>query len=258
MSTASTELVTQTGTIEMYQVEGMQYMQYGDQWISSPVTDTSSLDTQGLISGEDLLNDACGWQKAGKERLDDIRVQHWTLPETATDECFAALELQEAGEITAAGGDLYIAIDGNYVAKMDIYFEGTGLYLFGTEAATASLDGRTDVSYSMSDVNQPITIEVPEAALEASALPKDIPLPPDAEGASQMFGMISFTSASTPAEISEFYTAEMPGLGWSAGDVSEFSGIYTLSFSKEAKKASIMISADQSGKTTVLVTVQEE
>lgn len=258
MSTASTELVTQTGTIEMYQVEGMQYMQYGNQWISSPVTDTSSLDTQGLISGEDLLNDACGWKKAGKESLDDVRVQHWTLPETATDECFAALELQEAGEITAAGGDLYIAIDGSYVAKMDIYFEGTGLYLFGTEAATASLDGRTDVSYSMSDVNQPITIEVPEAALEASALPEDIPLPPDAEGASQMFGMISFTSASTPTEISEFYKTEMPSHGWTPGDVSEFSGIFTLDFSKEGKKANFMISADQNGKTTVLVTVQEE
>ena len=258
MSTASTELVTQTGTIEMYQVEGMQYMQYGDQWISSPVTDTSSLDTQGLISGEDLLNDACGWKKAGKESLDDVRVQHWTLPETATDECFAALELQEAGEITAAGGDLYIAIDGNYVAKMDIYFEGTGLYLFGTEAATTSLDGRTDISYTMSDVNQPITIEVPEAALAASALPEDIPLPPNAEGASQMFGMLSFSSASTPAEISAFYTDEMPGNGWTAGDVSEFGGIYTLDFSKEGKKASFMISADQNGKTTVLVTVQEE
>jgi hypothetical protein len=259
MTTSSTEQPTQTGTIEIYQVEGMQYMQMGEQWISTPVTDTSTLGAQGLVSGEDVLNEDCGWKKQGKESLDGISVQHWSLPESGAKQCFQSIKVYDQGEITAAGGDLYLAVDGNYVAKMDLYFEGTGLSMFGGTTEGAIIDeGRSDISYTMSDVNQPFTIEVPEAALQASALPEDIPLPPDAEAASQMFGMISFSSSSTPQQISEFYQAEMPGYGWTAGEVQEFGGVYTLAFTKEGKKASFMISADQSGKTQVLITVQEQ
>ena len=259
MTTSSTEQPTQTGTIEIYTVEGMQYTKMGEQWISSPMTDTSQLEQQGVISAMDMINDACGWKNQGKESLDGVRVQHWTLPKAGAEKCFAAIKVYEKGELTDAGGDLYIVIDGNYIAKMDLFFVGKGLNILGGTAESALLDeGRSDINYTMSDVNQPITIEVPEAALQASALPEDIPIPPDAEGASQTFGMITFSSPSTPKQISDFYQAEMPNYGWTAGDVQEFSGMYTLGFTKESRTASFLISTDQSGKTTVLITVQEQ
>jgi hypothetical protein len=184
-------------------------------------------------------------------------VQHWTLPKAGAETCFAAMKVYTQGQLTDAGGDLYIATDGNYVAKMSLFFVGTGLDVLGGTTESALLDeGRSDITLTMSDVNKPITIQVPEEALKASALPADIPVPPDAEGATQTFGMITFSSPSTAQEISDFYQAEMPNYGWSAGDVQVFGGAYQLAFTKESRKASFLISTDQSGKTQVLITVQ--
>ena len=102
----------------------------------------------------------------GKETLDGVPVQHWTMPSTRADQCFSSLELGETGELTAAGGDLYVAIDAKYVVKMALFLEGAGLpQLTGSDAQLDA--GRMDVTFAMSDVNRPITIQVPQAALAA-------------------------------------------------------------------------------------------
>jgi hypothetical protein len=260
MTSTSSNQLTDTGTIEIYQVEGMQYMKMQDQWISTPVTDTSSLDSQGLISGENMLTDACGWKKQGTETIDGVRTEHWTLPNTGIDKCFASLKIYDEGELTGAGGDVYIAVDGKYVVKTVMYSEGKGLSVFGGETEDSIVDeGRMEITYTMSDVNEPFTIEVPEEALKGSQLPEDIPTPVGAQGVSQMFGMISFTSDMTAQEVADFYKAEMPNSGWSLTKDESFGDFYSLEFTKGGRTASFMITTDAtSGKTSALITVQGE
>lgn len=116
-----------------------------------------------------------------------------------------------------------------------------------------------EITYTMSDVNEPFTIEVPEEALKGSQLPEDIPTPADAEGVSQVFGMITFTSATPPGELSDFYKTEMPKNGWTLSNEGSFGGVFSLEFTKGGRTASLMISADAApGKTSVLITVQGE
>jgi hypothetical protein len=256
MNVTSSENVTSTGPIEIYQVESMQYMKMGEQWISTPVTDTGSLDTQGLITADQMLKDTCGWKKDGTDDLGGVRVQHWTLTKDRADKCTLGASIFGQGELTNAGGDLYVAIDGNYLAKMDLFYEGKNLGLFGTSDQAAVEEGRIDTNYTTSDVNQPFTIVVPDEALKSGALPEDIPMPADAEGASQVFGMINFKSPSTPKQIDDFYIVEMPNNGWTETNAGEFGGVYTREYTKGGRTASFMITADStSGKTSVVITI---
>lgn len=116
-----------------------------------------------------------------------------------------------------------------------------------------------DISFTITDVNQKFTIDIPAEAKQSSTLPEDLPIPADAEGVSQMFGMIVFSSVSTPQQLNDFYKTEMPKNGWTEESSAEFSGTFTIEFSKEARTASFMISPDTStGKTQVLITIKEQ
>jgi len=256
-ATTSTEELASTGTSEIYQVEGMQYTYNLGQWTSMPVTDTSGLADFQFISADRMLKGECGWKNQGKESLDGVSVQHWSLPKAAGQECFASL-FYEKGEFTDAGGDLYVAIDGKYVAKMELFWEGEGLSMWGGTSEDAFIDkGRSEISYAMSDVNEPFTIEVPEEALKAPLMPEDIPYPPGAEQVSQAFGLITLMAPGTAQEVADYYAAEMPGYGWTAGEVQEFGGMFSLDFSSKGRTANFVITADPaSGKTQVVITVQ--
>lgn len=259
MTTASTENVTSTGTIEIYQAEGVQYLNMGGQWFSTPVTDTTDLASQGLTADQ-MLNETCGWKDKGTEDLDGVKVEHWTLNKAGMDSCAGAGPILGMDKVTNGGGDLYIAVDGRYIAKLQLFYEGTGITMLSGTTEQAPVDeGRMDISFTITDVNQKFTIDIPAEAKQSSTLPEDLPIPADAEGVSQMFGMIVFSSVSTPQQLNDFYKTEMPKNGWTEESSAEFSGTFTIEFSKEARTASFMISPDTStGKTQVLITIKEQ
>ena len=119
--------------------------------------------------------------------------------------------------------------------------------------------GRMEITFDMTDVNQPFIIELPEEAVASGSLPDDIPVPEDAQEVANAFGMITFTSPSTPAEVSEFYKTAMPQNGWTEVSVDEMSGLIMMEYSKDGRTASLMINTDEdTGMTSVLITVQEE
>jgi hypothetical protein len=245
------------GSIEMYQTADTMYMKMGDQWLSVPAGEGEQI-TQGLITPEDLLGDTCGWKKERDTELGGIKVNHYTTSKGQMDQCAPTALLTQVGELTDAGGDLYVAIEQNYVAQMDFFLEGTGMDLSMGSADEAVQQGRMEFHFEMSDVNQPFTIQVPEEALAAGSMPEDIPIPADAEEASNMFGMISFQSASTPAEIADFYKAEMPNNGWTQTSADEMGGMFMLEYTKDTRTASFVINTDSdTNKTSVLITIQE-
>jgi hypothetical protein len=253
---ASLDDESEQGTIEMYLIEDTMYMLMGDQWMSLPATE-EDLDTDAMITPDSLLDDLCGWKKEGREEIDGVDVQHWSFTKEDYDKCALTAGLLGIGELTDAGGDLYVAEDDNYVALMDLFYEGENLDLGLGQADEGVTAHRMEIHYEMSDVNEPFTIEAPAEALESSALPEDIPVPDGTTGVNNMFGMINYTSDMSPDELYQFYQDEMPSNGWTEESAEAMAGLWMLEYSKDGKTASIMISEDDSGEASVLITVNE-
>ena len=247
----------EVGSMEMYQVEDTAYINLGDQWMSMPATE-NILGEAGTIDPEDMLDDTCGWRDAGRSEYNGISAHYWTLSADDLRDCMAAEAFTDMGEITDASGELYVAEDGNYIVYMELTLEGSNLVMGMGSEEEAVDQGRIDFTYEMTDVNAPITIELPEEASSSGQLPDDIPVPEDAEEVSFMFGMITFNAASSPAEVAEYYQAQMPLNGWSESSVSEMSGMYMLEYTKDGRTASLIINEGDTGGSSVMITIEEE
>ncbi len=243
-------------TIDMYYVGGTMYMKMGGQWLSIPASE-EEIDSDAIITPDSLLSDLCGWQDEGREEINGVRVRHWSFTKEDYDKCALLEDLTILGELTDAGGDLYVAEDDNYVALMDLFYEGEDLDLGFGQAEEGTTARRIEIRYEMTDVNVPFTIEVPAEALEASALPEDIPYPEDAVDVNNMFGMITFTSALGPEAVFEFYKAEMPNNGWTQNSAEAMTGLWMMEYAKGDRTASIMISEDDAGNASVMITLTE-
>jgi hypothetical protein len=242
--------------IEMYLVEDKMYMKMGTDWLSLPATE-EDMDTDAMISPDDLLSDLCGWKKEGREEINGVQTQHWSFSKDDYDKCAGTEVSLTLGELTDAGGDLYVAEDENYIVLMEIFYEGENLDLGLGEAEEGTAAHRVEIRYEMSDVNDAFTIEVPAEALEAGALPEDIPFPEDAVDVNQMFGMITFTSAQAPDAIFEFYKTEMPNYGWTENSAEAMTGLWMMEYAMDGRTASIMISASDDGTASVMITATE-
>lgn len=256
MSGEALDAESQGEDIEMYQVAGAMYMKMGDQWMSVPA-DEGGIDADAMVTPDAMLDDLCGWKKEGKEEINGVDVVHWSFTKEDFDKCAVLEDITGLGTLTDAGGDLYVAEDDNYVALMDLYYEGEDLELGIGQADEGAKATRMEIHYEMSDVNEPFTIEVPAEALEAGALPGDIPLPDDAAEVGNMFGMITFTSAQAPDAVFEFYKEAMPNNGWTEVSAEAMTGLWMMEYSKEGRTASIMISEDDGGQASVMITVTE-
>ena len=243
-------------TIEMYFVEDTMYMKMGDQWLAMPATE-DDIDADAFISADALLEDVCGWKDKGREEIDGIRVRHWAFTKEDFDECMLLEDLTGIGELTDAGGDLYVAEDGSYVVLMEMFYEGEDLDLDLGEEGEEVKAQRMEIRYETSDVNEPFTIEVPPEALASGALPEDIPFPEDAADVNNMFGMITFTSEMGAEAVFAFYQEEMPKNGWTEVSAEASPGLWMMEYTQDGRTASIMISEDDSGNASAMLTIIE-
>lgn len=242
---------------ELYRVGDTSYMQFGEEWLAMSAAGEDPLDDAGIVAPDDMLDDTCGWKQQMGTEYNSMPVYHWTLEAGDLAECMTADQSAQMGEITDASGNLYVAVDGNYIVHMDLIFQGQELAVGVGSAEDRVEEGRVEFTFEMTDVNQPFAIQVPEEALATSAMPEDIPIPDDAEEVNNMFGMVTFLSPRTPQQVVERFRAEMPELGWREVSVDEFGGTFVLEYSKVERTASLMISIDQdSNRTSVLITVE--
>jgi len=256
MSGGELAAASEDETIDMYMVGGTMYMKMGGQWVSMPATE-DDIDNDAIITPDSLLSDLCGWKNEGREEIDGVKVQHWSFTKDDYDKCSVLEGFMGLGQLTDAGGDLYVAEDDNYVALMDIFYEGEDLDLGLGQTEEGTTAQRIEIHYEMTDVNEPFTIEVPAEALEASSLPDDIPFPEDAAEVTNMFGMITLTSAQTPDAVFEFYKAEMPNNGWTENSAEAMPGLWTMEYAKDGRTVSITIFEDDAGNASVMITVTE-
>jgi hypothetical protein len=206
-----------------------------------------------------MLDGTCGWIRQGTVEHNGVAVDHWILTHSDLAACITAEKLAEMGGITDARGNLYVTVDSDHIVHLDLTFEGQDLALGVGSAEDRVEEGLVKFTFEMTDVNQPFTIQVPDEALTSNAMPEDIPVPEDAEQLSNLFGMITFLSASTPRQVADLYETRMSDYGWTQTSVAEYGGTLVLEYAKGGRTASLMIGTDQeTNQTSVLITIEGE
>jgi hypothetical protein len=142
-----------------------------------------------------FLSGLIGAEAAGSEMINDISTEKYTFDERA---------LAETG-FTQSTGQVWVASENGVVIR----------YLLSTTAGAdyfgEGVGGTKTWEYNLTDVNQPVTIQLPTGC---TALLVDAPLLPDAQNVSQLVGYTIYSSASDIAEVLAFYQEQLPPLGW--------------------------------------------
>jgi hypothetical protein len=240
--------------LEMYIIGDKTYMYVMGSWMQAPSSEGSEgLGDTFLMTSDEVLRGAKNSKYEGRETVNGAETKHYSFDEKGLN----ATELA-GSKVDQVQGDIWIAVNGNYVVKMDATMVGTDMGVPGVTSSETLANGSMRMVMDVTDVNKSFTIEVPSEAVQAGQPPEDIPLPDDAAGLTNLMGMISYTTAKTAQEMHDFYKAEMPNNGWTEASDQAFGDMFMLEYSKDGSKASITITTDsQSGKTSVLITVQE-
>jgi hypothetical protein len=243
-------------TLEMYVVEGIMYMRLFGSWVQAPASKgTLDPDQMAFLAAKDVLDGLKVAEYEGKAEYNGVETEHYAFDEGS----FAPEDLPKGMEIEEASGNVYVAVDGSYVVHMDVTMSGSDLELPTGKQGELLRNGTMNIGVDLFDINQPITIQLPNEALSSGAPPEDIPVPDDAQELQVVafMGMITFRSPRSPQEIADFYRAEMPNNGWTEVSVDQTGGTQTLEYSKGDRKASLLITTDSdTGRTSVLVTTE--
>jgi hypothetical protein len=237
--------VEQSGTFEMITIGDTSYMvtqdEDGERSCVAMSSDEDTQPEQGLFS-PDVMGGVSGAKYVGEETVNGLRAKHYTWKEGSLG----------ALGFASAEGEVWVAVDGEYVVKYTAEATGKGM-LFGTTEE----EGTVTIEYNLTEVNGSFQIE-PPADCEAPAT--DIPIMPDAQEKSAFGEMVTYTSASAFADVVAFYKTEMPNSGWQpSGEPAEMEGFATLEFTKDGRTAQVMVSYDEEEQVTdVIITTDEE
>ncbi len=230
--------------MELFILDKTQYMIFADQagkksCISSPA-DTES--KQGLFSPDDF-GGVSGAKYVKTETVNGVKAKRYTWKDQVLTKGF-----------TVTKGDVWVAVDGSYIVKYVVEATGTSAELLGVQGQAK---GTMTLEYNVTDIGQSFKIELPaDSGCQAAT---DIPIMKDATDMSTFGEMITYTSPSSFEDVVNFYKDEMPNNGWEAsGDSLEMEGFAQFEFTKDTRKAQIMISFDQDKDTvSVLISIGE-
>lgn len=216
------------GSFEVISIGQYSYWKSGDEdWISMLTSE------ENLFGSASFLADPLSGIAGSKGRLvqrgmnvNGVSADHFKIDESASGTWVF-------GVAERWSGDVYIAPKWDITVKYNAHYEGANLAFEG------GTNGVLDITYDLTQINQPIKITAPEGV--APPVPEDIPIMPDATELSAMSGVISFKTAKTMQETTTYYSEAMVAQGWKAGD-SVMEGY--LTFTKDKRSATVMMSTE--------------
>ena len=213
--------IVEGGSMESVQIGDQQYAVFGDQCITSSNDDGGAMDAE-LFELDDMMG---GLDNASRvmpdETVNGILCRHYEFDETAI--AWTVL--------TEASGEVWIAVDGDYVVKYTMVAEG--------QDPASQQQGHVEWEYEVSDVNVPISIEPPAGCADAGS---EFPIMPDATSMNTFGGMVSYQSASTFDDVVAFYQDQMAAEGWTnTGDGLISAGTAMLNFTRDGDSAAVTI-----------------
>jgi len=250
--------------IEFYIIGDTGYMNLGmeDGWISFPNDPTDSVSDE-FISYQDFVDlPDKAKRKLLPENVNGVMSWHYVIDEDDLEEGFSRYDEMDA--------DLWIAVDGGYMVKMELTTTGT---FIPDELGEQIIDeGIMTVVFNMRDVNKNFTIELPEEAASATDFGfdedmfgggewtrEDAPLPVDAEIDFAMEGMVSATTNLAFADALEFMLTQLEANGWAIeGEPWESEASYMGDFVKEGETLNLMVNpaSDGTDHVSILMTIE--
>lgn len=153
-----------------------------------------------------------------------------------------------------AKGEIWAAQDPAVVVRHIGEFTGmiTGVTTEEGGTPLPSQLGNIRWEYNVTQLTANTGITLPETCAQQQSAGADIPLPANISNKVQMGDLISFETTDSPDKIVSFYQTEMVAQGWQASEVSQYGSDYQLSFSKDGRNVSILVSVVDN-KTTVII-----
>ncbi|MBP7686845.1 MAG: hypothetical protein KA765_03020 [Thermoflexales bacterium] len=235
-----TDATGKDSTIETIEVGGKTYSRFGEICTSSDASEAPTANTGFTPSS--VIGDIKTAQLLGTDNINGVTAQHYQVDVSA---------MNTLGAYTNSKSEVWIAQPGDFVVKYS--FEATGKDTFF--GGGSNTEGTITWAYELKSANQPIAIEPPN---DCGGTPEDIPVMTDATDESSFGTMSTYSSASAFDVVVEFYKKEMVTKGWAAQEGGlAMDGFAQLSFTKDTRTASVMITADKDKNvTTVMVTIE--
>ena len=229
------------GEIEMIQVGGTQWINFGGSWMQTEATEDGDFEdtmiSYGDISGGLTKDD---YEYLGRETINGIKTKHYRLRLNPLQMGMFGTNAEEASS------EVWIADESGlpaFTVRMVITFKGD---------VEEGRPGTSTIMQDVYDVNKNFTIEPPEAAL-SGGLPADVPLYPGATGLSSMMGFVTFNAPDDVETVKGFYNDALADNGWET-DGDEFMPTWT----KGERSLQIFISEADGGGSSVTIMIQAE
>ena len=231
-----------TETMEAWQVGDTTYMvtagKAGENNCVSFASEDKNNQLAKAMFSPDALGSLNGAKYVGTETVNGIKAKHYRYDEKA-------IALTGFSKVS---GEIWIAVDGGYVIKDSMQWQGSA-GLFG---AGGGGQGEGKWGWDLSDINAAVSIKAPPNCGGAT---NALPILPDAKGKASFGDITTYTSATKLEDAAAFYKKEMVAAGWKLdAEQAATAQMSMLSFTKDAQKAQVTITADQ-GKTTVMVMI---
>jgi hypothetical protein len=175
-----------------------------------------------------LLPGLLGAEEAGTETVNGTAANHYTFDERAL--------LESA--VADTTGEVWLASDGGYVLKL-------------TRSTTAGTDyfggasGSMTWQYDLTEINQPLDMALP------AGCQIDAPAMPDAANLVVLPRSMGFDTASSVADIRQFYGDELAARGWTpSGEPLVAPDSLLIAFAKGGEVMQVMATPAEAGTGT--------
>jgi predicted small lipoprotein YifL len=245
-----------TGAAELIEVGGKEYIKTDAFCMQRTAENAPRSNT--LLDPGSVIGDIRSAQFVGHETVNGIPTAHYK-----TNSNNASFLTYVSGS-----GDVWIAKQGGFVVKSTFdgnFKDNSGMFcnITNLSADETKIKCQPDQSefnmkwnYEVTNINQPINIQVPENCGGAAG---DIPMMADAQDAAVIGDMNTYSSPSAFEDVVAFYEKEMKSKGWTETEGSGVSaeGLSMKNYIKDGRTVQIIITADTSGGMTS-VTITEE
>jgi hypothetical protein len=221
---------------QMYKAEmdGVAYERRGDEGCTAVVLDQEK-SLAVLWEPASFLAGVTGGEKVGSETVHGLETDRYTFDERAFGPFPPS---QSTGQMwVASNGGFIVRYFVTTVAKADYFGEG--------------IEGTITWDYQLTNVNQPIDIELPG---DCPAGIIDAPRLPDAGNLQNLPGLVSYTTASSLTEATTFYQQGLIDLGWQPVDDPIVSETLALQdFTRANQQLVVIVTSSESGTTVQLI-----
>lgn len=239
-----TEIIS--GVSEFYRVADKVYVKKGDtgQWFTFTDSVVSPADLGFLALERLLVLPATTSRPPRSELLEDRKVWRYSFTEHDLADPNIIFERAE--------GDLWLAQPDNYLAQ---YVISATLRIVIPDPKVHFFDqGRLKLRYTLTGINDALTIAPPVEAFAESEVLNNLPRLPDAQIVSVFPTFIEYTSAITPIRAALFYRDELTAQGWTENQADIFNEKARLAYAKDDEALTVLINpADEINKIKVLL-----